>query len=46
LKKVQEKAAQTAMRGVSGVPFFIFKEQYALSGAQPSNVILDAMNAA
>lgn len=30
--------------GVSGVPFFIFNNKYAISGAQPSNVFLDTLS--
>jgi predicted DsbA family dithiol-disulfide isomerase len=29
--------------GINGVPFFIFNEQYAFSGAQPPEVILNVM---
>ena len=29
--------------GVSGVPFFIFNNKYAVSGAQPTNVFLDTL---
>ena len=31
---------------ISGVPFFIFNQKYAFSGAQPPEVILQAMNQA
>lgn len=30
--------------GVQGVPFFIFDRKYAVSGAQPPEVLLDVMN--
>lgn len=30
--------------GVRGVPFFVFNQQYAISGAQPSEVFLDTLN--
>lgn len=30
--------------GVSGVPFFILNNKYAISGAQPTNVFLDTLN--
>lgn len=33
-------------RGIEGVPFFIFNGSHAVSGAQDSQVLLDAMNAA
>src|SRR4029079_8194459 len=29
--------------GVRGVPFFVFDNKYAVSGAQPSEVFLDAL---
>jgi predicted DsbA family dithiol-disulfide isomerase len=35
-----------ARMGVSGVPFFIFDQRLALSGAQPPEVILQAMEEA
>ncbi|KNC53519.1 DSBA oxidoreductase [Thecamonas trahens ATCC 50062] len=31
-------------RGVSGVPFFIFNDKYALSGAQPADVVADVLD--
>jgi predicted DsbA family dithiol-disulfide isomerase len=37
-------AAQNAHEmGITGVPFFVINERYALRGAQPSNVILGAL---
>jgi predicted DsbA family dithiol-disulfide isomerase len=41
-KAVQQKIAQYQERGVTGVPFFIINNQYGISGAQPSDVFLDA----
>jgi len=41
---VQEHIAQAAARGVSGVPFFIINGQYALSGAQPADILLSAFD--
>ena len=41
-KAIQQKIAQYQQRGVSGVPFFIINNQYGISGAQPSEVFLDA----
>lgn len=35
--------AQAAPVGIDGVPFFVFDGRYALSGAQPPEVLLDAM---
>ncbi|MEO8037666.1 MAG: DsbA family oxidoreductase [Betaproteobacteria bacterium] len=41
------KEEETAHRiGVQGVPFFIFNQRVALSGAQPAGVIVDAMEEA
>jgi predicted DsbA family dithiol-disulfide isomerase len=41
---VQERIAQAAARGVSGVPFFIINGQHALSGAQPADILLAAFD--
>ena len=41
-KAIQQKIAQYQERGVSGVPFFIINNKYGISGAQPSEVFLDA----
>jgi predicted DsbA family dithiol-disulfide isomerase len=38
--KDQEKAAAA---GVSGVPFFVFNEKYAVSGAQPPHKLLEVL---
>jgi predicted DsbA family dithiol-disulfide isomerase len=32
--------------GITGVPFFVFAERYAVSGAQPGNVLLGALERA
>jgi predicted DsbA family dithiol-disulfide isomerase len=38
------EAIENAYRvGVTGVPFFVFDDRYALSGAQPPDTILAAM---
>ena len=34
-KAVRADEAQASQLGISGVPFFVFNQQYALSGAQP-----------
>lgn len=39
-------AAQAAQLGITGVPFFIFNQRLAFSGAQPPAVILDVMQQA
>lgn len=35
---IEKAAADASKQGVQGVPFFIFNEQYAMSGAQPDEV--------
>ena len=40
---VMTLAAQVQESGVSGVPFFIFNRRLAVSGAQPPDVLRDAM---
>jgi predicted DsbA family dithiol-disulfide isomerase len=44
IQKVQELASRISSLGITGVPFFIVNETLGISGAQPSNVILEAMN--
>lgn len=44
--EVRSLARQVSQQGVTGVPFFIFDGRLALNGAQPSNVILEAMRQA
>lgn len=39
--RVREQMEQAAERGVSGVPFFIFNDRYAVSGAQPADAFAD-----
>lgn len=41
-KAVQQKIKHFQESGVSGVPFFIINNKYGISGAQPSEVFLDA----
>ena len=36
--------ATSTARGVSGVPFFIINGQYAISGAQPTDILLSAFD--
>ena len=38
--------AQTRSMGVQGVPFFIFNQRLAVSGAQPEDMLLEAMTRA
>jgi len=41
---VQERIAHSAARGITGVPFFIFNGRYALSGAQPADVLVSVFD--
>jgi predicted DsbA family dithiol-disulfide isomerase len=41
--EVNEAIAQAHRLGVTGVPFFVFDNRYALSGAQPPQTLLAAM---
>jgi predicted DsbA family dithiol-disulfide isomerase len=43
LDEVAGRAEAARGQGVSGVPFFIFNQQTALSGAQPPSAILEAI---
>lgn len=43
---VKTAAREAAQQGVSGVPFFVFGGKYALSGAQPVDVFLQAIDKA
>jgi len=40
-KEVNDGYRQAKELGISGVPFFIFKNQYAVSGAQPPEAFLE-----
>ncbi|WP_432713894.1 DsbA family oxidoreductase [Pedobacter sp.] len=40
--RYDEQVAQTI--GITGVPFFIIKEKYTISGAQPAETFLNALN--
>jgi predicted DsbA family dithiol-disulfide isomerase len=46
LAEVAASQQLAAEYGIQGVPFTIFEERYALPGAQPLNVILEAIDAA
>lgn len=39
-------AAEQSRRGVRGVPFFVFGDRYAVSGAQPPEVLVQALERA
>lgn len=42
-KAVKEDMTLAEDMGIDGVPFFIFNEKYALSGAQPEDIFLQAL---
>lgn len=42
-QKVQMEIKHYQNRGVSGVPFFVFNDEFGLSGAQPTEVFLEAL---
>jgi predicted DsbA family dithiol-disulfide isomerase len=44
--EVQASQAAAARLGIGGVPFFIFDSRYAISGAQPPEVFLKALDRA
>ncbi|RHX87637.1 DsbA family oxidoreductase [Leptospira stimsonii] len=44
LKEVQEEELRGRQLGVSGVPFFVFNEKYAVSGAQESTLFLQVFD--
>ncbi len=41
--EVRADIRKAQMLGISGVPFFVFDEKYAVSGAQPSTLFLTAL---
>ncbi|MBB5753475.1 DsbA family protein [Prosthecomicrobium pneumaticum] len=43
---VRKAAAELSAQGISGVPFFVFGNRFALSGAQPEAVLEEAMRRA
>ncbi len=43
LDQIAAQDASARQQGISGVPYFIFNQKVALSGAQPADVLLDAM---
>ncbi|WP_061256046.1 DsbA family oxidoreductase [Leptospira interrogans] len=44
LQEVREEEQKGRELGVSGVPFFVFNEKYAVSGAQESNLFLQVFD--
>lgn len=43
-RQMQEDILEAQQLGVSGVPFFVFDRKYAVSGAQPAEAFLEALN--
>ena len=43
LDEIAAQDVNVRQQGITGVPFFIFNQKVALSGAQPPDVLLDAM---
>ena len=43
LEQIAAQDASVRRQGITGVPFFVFNQKIALSGAQPPEVMLDAM---
>jgi predicted DsbA family dithiol-disulfide isomerase len=43
LRTTEDLATQAARQGIRGVPFFVFNGKYALSGAQPEEVLVNAI---
>jgi len=41
--KVNQDIQEARQVGVTGVPFFVFNREFAISGAQPSSAFLDAL---
>jgi predicted DsbA family dithiol-disulfide isomerase len=46
LKQIANQDASVRQQGVTGVPFLVFNNKVSLSGAQPPEVMLDAMKKA
>ena len=44
--KIADEAEWARRQGITGVPFFVINETYALSGAQPPGTLLAALNQA
>ncbi|MGL4452311.1 MAG: DsbA family oxidoreductase [Sarcina sp.] len=43
-KEVRNDEATATARAVTGVPYFVFDEKFAVSGAQPSSIFLRVLN--
>jgi len=46
VESIRSEIAEAGRIGVSGVPFFILAQKLAVSGAQPSEVLMDAIRQA
>ncbi len=46
LTEVQTDIAEASALGITGVPFFVIDRKYGISGAQPSDVFVDAITQA
>jgi len=46
LAQTTSDAQHTAEQGIRGVPFFIFNKKLAVSGAEPEEILLQALNEA
>ncbi len=44
LARTRSDAASQSRRGVTGVPFFVFQDQYAVSGAQSVEVLMQVLD--
>ena len=42
-KEVQQDQYEAQQLGIQGVPFFVFNNKYAVSGAQPTEVFADVL---
>ncbi|MFY0576894.1 hypothetical protein F0U62_25400 [Cystobacter fuscus] len=42
----RERDNEAHQRGIRGVPFFVFNERFAVSGAQPESVFREAIQRA
>lgn len=45
-KVIENAAADASSQGIQSVPFFVFAQKYALSGAQPEDVVMRTFEAA
>jgi predicted DsbA family dithiol-disulfide isomerase len=43
LAETERLASEAAQQGIRGVPFFVFNQKYAISGAQPEEVFVKAI---